>query len=249
MAFVNLGSNQMVSEAEAATGGFTLQAGQSHGSSNLMMTKSAATTKYNLDATAVSGYTSNQLIPKSAWVSGFVGLSFQLIETTSQGWANTCPVAWSNPITKYTKTGLKSGGGVNFDDIYKIYNDVGCTSVLQIASKTFKALENGVYKRILGHSHSDTIEVLEDCSAPASYYAYSFSASRTSSGQSCLLTTYGTTWYSSSVQLDMGGRLFSNTGLTSPISGGNLWFHCQTGMAYQIDNSGYIIAYYDCVGI
>jgi hypothetical protein len=181
--------------------------------------------------------------------NAIVGLSFQLIETTSQGWANTCPVAWTNPITKYTKTGLKSGGGVNFDDIYKIYNDVGCTSVFQIVSKTFKALENGVYKRISGHSHSDTIEVLEDCSAPASYYAYNFSASRTSSSQSCLLTTYGTTWYSASVQLDMGARLFSNTVLTTPISGGNLWFHCQTGMAYQVDNSGYIIAYYDCGGI
>lgn len=97
--------------------------------------------------------------------TAIVGLSFQLIETTSQGWANTCPVAWTNPITKYTKTGLKSGGGVNFDDIYKIYNDVGCTSVFQIVSKTFKALENGVYKRILGHSHSDTIEILENCSS------------------------------------------------------------------------------------
>jgi hypothetical protein len=70
MAFSNLASNQMVSEADAATGGFALQSGQSHGSGNLMMNKSAATTKYNLDTSALSSYASNQLIPKSAWVSG-----------------------------------------------------------------------------------------------------------------------------------------------------------------------------------
>ena len=69
MAFSSLTSNQMVSEADAATAGFTLNSGQSHGSSNQCMTKSAALTKYNIDASAMSSYANNQLVPRSAWVA------------------------------------------------------------------------------------------------------------------------------------------------------------------------------------
>ena len=67
MAFSSLTSNQMVSEADAATAGFTLNSGQSHGSSNQCMTKSDALTKYNIDASAMSSYANNQLVPKSTW--------------------------------------------------------------------------------------------------------------------------------------------------------------------------------------
>jgi hypothetical protein len=172
MAFSTLAANQMVSEAEAATGGFALQSGQSHGTSNLMMTKSAATTKYNLDANALSGYASNQLIPKSAWISGFVGYSLQLIEVNSYEdanyvpWSNVCDCTWINPVTKYTKAGLTARPITPYPaDItpYSIYNDIGCTSILQIAGKSYKALENGVFKRVAADSHSDMIAVIENC--------------------------------------------------------------------------------------
>jgi hypothetical protein len=239
-------SNQMVSFTQVQSLGFTLNAGQSHVTSNQCMTKSESLAKYNLDASAMGSYANNQLVPRSAWVSGIVGLNFQLIETTlteSTGatWANVCAYSWSSPLTKYTKTGLIVGE--------YIYNDIGCTNVLQIVGKSYKVLENGIYKRLAGNSHSDAIEVIEDCSAPpASYYAYSFSASRTSSAQSCALNTFGTTWYSSSVQLDVGGRLFTNTSLTSPVSGGSIWYNCQQdGTAYKIDSSGYIIEFYNCI--
>ena len=67
MAWNDLANNQMVSEADAATAGFTLNSGQSHGSSNQCMTKSAALTKYNINASAMSSYANNQLVPKGSW--------------------------------------------------------------------------------------------------------------------------------------------------------------------------------------
>lgn len=69
MAFVDLASNEMVTFTNAATGGFTLNAGQSNVTSNECMTKTQALTKYNLSASAMSSYASNQLVPKSGWVS------------------------------------------------------------------------------------------------------------------------------------------------------------------------------------
>jgi hypothetical protein len=63
-------SNQMVTFTQASSLGFTLNAGQSHVTSNQCMTKSAALAKYNLSAGSMSGFANNQLVPRSAWVSG-----------------------------------------------------------------------------------------------------------------------------------------------------------------------------------
>ena len=69
MAFSDLSTNQMVTFTDAQSGGFTLKAGQSHVTSNQCMTKSEALAKYNVDASAMSSYASNQLVPRSAWVN------------------------------------------------------------------------------------------------------------------------------------------------------------------------------------
>lgn len=69
MAWSNLLSNQMVSEIDAQTSGFTLKSGQSHGITDLCLTKDSALAKYNLNTTDMSAYLDNQLVPKSAWVS------------------------------------------------------------------------------------------------------------------------------------------------------------------------------------
>lgn len=76
MAFSNLATNQMVSEADAATGGFPLQSGQSHGSSNQCMSKDAANVKYILDQSLLTSYSGNQLIPKSAWATGVIPINY-----------------------------------------------------------------------------------------------------------------------------------------------------------------------------
>lgn len=63
-------SNQMVTFTAAQSLGFSLNAGQSAVTSNQCMTKNDALTKYNLSASAMSAYASNQLVPRSVWVSG-----------------------------------------------------------------------------------------------------------------------------------------------------------------------------------
>ena len=70
MAWSGLLGNQMVTFTDAQGGGFALKAGQSAVTSNQCMTKDAALAKYNLNATNMSSYASNQLVPKSAWVTG-----------------------------------------------------------------------------------------------------------------------------------------------------------------------------------
>lgn len=80
MAWGTLTSNQMVSFTDAQGGGFALNGGQSHTTSTQCMTKNDALTKYSLNASLMSSYSSTQLVPKSAWASGaptFVSLGYE----------------------------------------------------------------------------------------------------------------------------------------------------------------------------
>ncbi|AXQ66546.1 MAG: hypothetical protein [Caudoviricetes sp.] len=61
-------SNQMVTFTEAQSLGFSLKSGQSHVTSSQCMTKNDALVKYNIDASAMSSYANNQLVPRSVWV-------------------------------------------------------------------------------------------------------------------------------------------------------------------------------------
>lgn len=72
MSWSALANNQMVNQDDAVTSPFSLNSGQSHGSGQLCFTKAMALTKYNLDASAMSAYASNQLVPKQTWVAGAV---------------------------------------------------------------------------------------------------------------------------------------------------------------------------------
>ena len=64
-----LQSNQIPTFTNLQTSGFSLNAGQSHVTSNECLTKAQALAKYNLSASAMSAYASNQLVPKSAYVA------------------------------------------------------------------------------------------------------------------------------------------------------------------------------------
>tara|TARA_R110000782_G_scaffold270382_1_gene370673 strand:+ start:1960 stop:2490 length:531 start_codon:yes stop_codon:yes gene_type:complete len=68
MAFSELSANQMVSYAEAASGGFVLKSGQTNPGTTQMMTKDMAFTIYNLAVNAnTNGIAGNQLMQKSFW--------------------------------------------------------------------------------------------------------------------------------------------------------------------------------------
>lgn len=79
MAWGDLASNQMVSFTDIQGGGFTLNSGQSHTTSNQLITKSEATTKYNLDAGSLSSYASNQCVPKSVLLTGVTAFDVDFI--------------------------------------------------------------------------------------------------------------------------------------------------------------------------
>ncbi|MFV8347256.1 hypothetical protein [Flavobacterium sp. ZB4P13] len=157
-------SNQMVSFTAAQSLGFALKAGQSHVTSNQCMTKSEALAKYNLDASAMNSYASNQLVPKSAWVSGITGVSLQIVKDENLTWATICSASWTNPMTKYTISGLTIG--------QSIYNDVGCTLLWDHISEyshfneySFKVLDGGVYKKIgLDLRNDGLVQAIENCS-------------------------------------------------------------------------------------
>ena len=75
MAWNDVASNQMVSYFDASTSGIPLLSGQSHfttlPAANQCMTKANMQAKYNLNATNLSTYSSNQLVPRSDWAAGF----------------------------------------------------------------------------------------------------------------------------------------------------------------------------------
>jgi hypothetical protein len=71
MAWSGITANQMVSQIDAQTSGFTLQSGQSHGTTTLCYTKADAFAKYVLGVTAnTNTLASNQLMRKDFWVTG-----------------------------------------------------------------------------------------------------------------------------------------------------------------------------------
>lgn len=192
MAFSSLLSNQMVSHAEAATGGFTLNSGKTNPGGTQMMTKAMAFDMYNLAVTAdTNSIATNQLMQRSFWSSGITGIAVGLIDTTATGLPGTCAVAWIDPITKYTKTGLLAWDGTSpqASGIYSIYNDVGCTSFFQIINKLFKAFEGGVYKSVVGDTHSDNVVQVNTC-GPAN--SVSFTSWYYQSGTNIYPSTSGT---------------------------------------------------------
>jgi hypothetical protein len=82
MAWSDIASNQIPSFNDAQTSGFYLQSGQSGSSSVQCMTKNDALTKYVLDSSFMSGYTNDQLVPKSVWVNG-VSITWSSFPTKS----------------------------------------------------------------------------------------------------------------------------------------------------------------------
>lgn len=99
--------NQMVSFTQAQSLGFALNPGQNHITSNQCLTKTQALTKYNLDASAMSSYSSNQLVPRSAWV-------FSVTYTPVYWWTSSC-----NGGTLYIQSG--SDGKIYSDTSGNLY--------------------------------------------------------------------------------------------------------------------------------
>lgn len=71
---------------------------------------------------------------------------------------------------------------------------------------------------------------------------------RNSSSLACAFTTFTNTFYSDSIALDLDSVLYTNSSLTTRVAGGDQWFQDGAeGTAYQINNSGVIIDFYNCI--
>ncbi len=134
MAWGDLASNQMVSYTDAQGGGFSLQPGQSQVTSNQCMTKNDALAKYVLNTTSMASYATNELVPKSSWVTAVLVIPNVLVGgyfTTYQGVSRTGlsllntdatappsfnPPAYTNGVTNigYQSTGKIVFGGGTF---------------------------------------------------------------------------------------------------------------------------------------
>ena len=77
MAWDNLASNQMVSYSEALTSPFALRT--SPGSGNQCMTKAQILAMYYV---TISGYSDNELVPKSVWIGSTFKLQLTVSKTT-----------------------------------------------------------------------------------------------------------------------------------------------------------------------
>jgi hypothetical protein len=128
-------SNQMVSFTAAQSLGFPLKAGQSHLTSNQCMTKDDALNKYNLNASNMSPYAGNQLVPKGVWGSGALAFLFyggtvfsSLGEACSapndHSGAYTTSDVLANGMVMYSNSGLTTTfNGVS--GFYSFYYSVG----------------------------------------------------------------------------------------------------------------------------
>lgn len=113
MAWNDLASNQMVSFTDAQGGGFTLQSGQSNVTSNQCMTKNDALTKYVLDSSAMASYTSNQLVPKSAFVASSLNtITLRGFQPNGDNFQNVTAKVYKNG-TEYLSTSCFANSSIS----------------------------------------------------------------------------------------------------------------------------------------
>jgi hypothetical protein len=137
--FGQISTNQMVTFTQAQSLGFGLNAGQSHVTSIECMTKAQALSKYNLDASSMSAYTSNQLVPRSVWVTGadlippsyqFASISY--VSSTSSsltgswtGWTDNIGISYYRIVVQNYTTGIVEHTSPNLPSSTSSYTATG----------------------------------------------------------------------------------------------------------------------------
>lgn len=131
--------NQMVTFTQAQSLGFQLNAGQSSVNSNECLTKSQALAKYNLDASAMSAYASNQLVPRSVWVTGadltppsYLNASVSYVSSTSSsltgswtGWTDNIGISHYKVVVQNYTTGIVEHTSANLSSSTSSYTATG----------------------------------------------------------------------------------------------------------------------------
>lgn len=149
MPWSNLASNQMVSFTDAQTSGIVLKPGQSQVTSNQCMTKAEIIAKYYV---TISGYSDNQLVPKSAW-NGNVFI-FVIGPSYASGPA-ACVFNEPTKRTRYTNTRNLVVGTV-------VYTDTALTLPLNGGGSWFQGF-NDASGRSYQINSSGQITAIYDC--------------------------------------------------------------------------------------
>lgn len=140
--------NQMVTFTQAQSLGFSLKSGQSHVTSNQCMTKTEALAKYNLNATAMNGYASNQLVPKSVWVSGVNWYVYKVSTSSFLNRSEACNTPFV--VSKYSPSPTITNGMV-------IYNESSFSTVYSGNGNYFKIDNYSCLISVLGNLASPEI--------------------------------------------------------------------------------------------
>ncbi len=227
MAWSSLASNQMVSYTEAQGGGFTLQSGQSHVTSNECMTKSEAFAKYILNATTASGFDNNELLAKSGWASGVVGNSFSFGTVDSGSSAGACSGPNTGRTLYSSSSTLSVGTHLYTDSLLTnsfIPGDGTQSYYLHSGSNSYRVTQLGI------------INLITAC---VTSYSFNFSISSTFDEPEACGFSYGQTLYSASSSLNISTILYTDSGLVN-IFNGQSKFWLGGGTPYRINAAGTI---------
>lgn len=140
-------------------------------------------------------------------------------------------------VPEYTETiRVKSAGlCVNYTDISVVYPTTTTTTTVAPTTTTTTTI---------------TPTTTTTTTVFPGYYAFDLSSpGQSSSGLACAdVGPYSFTVYSDLYPLDFGHTVYVDSGLSTPVVGGDLWYNWGIeGTAYQVDNTGVITAFFNCL--
>lgn len=221
-------SNQMVTFTQAQSLGFALKSGQSHVTSNQCMTKADILAKYNV---TISGYADNQLVPRSAWVSGASSFNFELLygdcnfrEGTLNLYSSQSTI--TNGMTIYSDPALQYFYAGRDEPIYQ-----------PATNKWFAVNIEGI------------VYGLTECITPVTAYEYRFNSNNFSvSTYACIDISGEIIKYSPDGILILGSILYNEASLTTVFNGLNSWRKMvrEGNDVIYIDTNGGVVDFQNC---
>lgn len=225
--------NQMVSFTEAQSLGFSLKSGQSHVTSNQCMTKSEALAKYNVDASAMSSYANNQLVPRSVWFNA-VPSYYHFVAGSFSTRAEACDYD-NDYIALYTSSSTIENGIHFFTNSSLTTQFHGTGSFYISEGKTFQINGAGGVANII------------NCPPPVGVYTHLIGSNGFSdSSIGCVDVPEEVTRYSNDNILTIGSILYTDVKLTTVFNGFGQWFKISGNLMAHILTSGEIANIIDC---
>jgi hypothetical protein len=254
-------SNQMVTFTQASTLGLTLNSGQAHVTSNQCMTKSAALAKYNLNASFMSEYIDNQLVPRSVWTNENTSNSFIFSNNTFKDRVLSCDNANTGQTLYSSSTSLAINVNLFADSPLGFpFNPFGndTTRDFWIKSTTFSYRLSPTYSGST-LTQCRIVEIV-DCSSPIVEYAQLWERSNAQiySEMNCNVNypiganIYVGRYSPNGSYLSIGMKVYNNIDLTDAFNGSESGFlFVRQGERYlvKINASGVITDLFDCNNI